>query len=122
MRRFVAATLLSVLLAALLAPAAVAMPVSQAAHACCRRAQQHHCDGDAAVEHDHSYIRAARSCCSDPVRALAVTAPATAQPRAASFTAPCDPHPSVTEFALVFAAEAAAEGRHERAPPTTSVR
>src|ERR1051326_8281461 len=100
MRRFVAASLLSVLVAALLAPAAVAMPIAQPAHACCLRAQHQHCSGDAVVEHDHSYIRAGRSCCTDPVRALAATGPTTAQARTVSFTAPRDPRPYLTEFAL----------------------
>jgi hypothetical protein len=124
MRRFVAASLLSVLLAALLAPAAAATPVAAPVHACCLRAQRHHCNGDSngkgdsRVEHDHNYIRAAGSCCSDPVRALAVSAPATEQPRAAGFTAARDRQLYVTEFAPAFAAADAAAGRHERAPPT----
>jgi hypothetical protein len=124
MRRFIAASLLSVLLAALLAPAAAATPIAPPAHACCLRSQQHHCNGDAngnsdsSVEHDHSYLRAARGCCSQPVRALATSAPDSAPLHAVSFAIARDPHLYLTDFVPAFATADAAARRHERAPPT----
>ncbi len=118
MRRFLASTVVCVLLAAIFAPVALAMaaPAAPPLHACCLRGH-HHCGGG--IPDNHDSVRPWASCCEQPQRALAGS-PAAVRLRPAVMAAPRDPRPYRAEPVLAFASAASAGGDRDRAPPALS--
>lgn len=114
-RRFLASTVVSVLLAAIFAPMAMATVTPAAPpHACCLRAHHQHCSGG--LQNNHDSVRASASCCEQPQRAL-TGSPAAVRLRPVVVPAPRDPRPYRAEPVPALASTARAGGDRDRAPP-----
>ena len=108
MRRLLASLVVLLLLTAVATPALAAISAPPR-HACCLRA--HHCSADA-----HASISASQhDCC--PALAVPASLRAAAPAVPATFRAPHDSHPFVTESIRYGPAARQPDERQERSPP-----
>ncbi len=116
MRRSTAGTLLMMMLAALLAPAAVAN-VGSPAPACCRASGPHHCAAMPASLGASDVRVQGQSC---PYRKHVAFSVSAAPPPVTGTVAPADPHPFLHEFYPELFLSQSEQAHPGRAPPPTS--
>jgi hypothetical protein len=118
MRRSIASTLLLLMVAALLAPAAVAN-VTSPVPACCRAGGPHHCAAMAASLGASGVRVEGQSC---PYRKHLAFSISAAPPPATETIAPADPHPFLHEFYPELFVSQSQQAHPERAPPSSSMK